>query len=166
MARSPERAVWDACVIIDAIQRTPGRYELIEPFLLGAQRGGFEIVVPESVVAEVDCLKALDDHGVSRDEQAALIQAWLENSYIVRRGLHQGISELASEVGRKHGIKGGTDRIVIATALFDHIPVVHTFDGEGDRQGLLDFDKKIGNPPLRIMKPTFSWGELFDQASH
>ena len=33
MATKIDRVVWDSCVIIDAIQATPGRWEKIEPFL-------------------------------------------------------------------------------------------------------------------------------------
>ena len=163
MASDPDRVVWDSCVIIDAIQKTSDRYQDIEPFLLDAERGKLQIVVSETTVAEVNRLDHLGEQGIDIENQARLIRDWFENPYIVRRPVHPGISELAAEIGRKYGIKRVGDTIVLATALFDNIGVVHTYDGEGSRKGLLDFDGQIGDPPLRITTPNYAQGTLFDK---
>lgn len=163
MATDPERIVWDSCVVIDAIQKTPGRYEEILPFLGDAERGKLQIVVSETTVAEVNRLGHLQDQGVEIEHQVRLILDWFENPYIIRRPVHPGISELAAEIGRKYGVKRVGDTIVLATALFDHIGVVHTYDGVGNRKGLIDLDGQIGDPPLRITAPNYAEGTLFDK---
>ena len=161
MPNSVERVVWDACVVIDAIQKTEGRYELIEPFLLDAERGEFQIVLSEGTVGEVVYLEKLDEAGMSRPEQRRLINDWLENPYIVRRSIHPGVSRLAAELGDQYGIKRLGDRLVVATALMDGVPLLHTFDGHGNKPGLLAFDGMIGKPPLRITIPDYGDGTLF-----
>ena len=51
--------------------------------------------------------------------------------------------------------------MVLATALFYKIEKFYTFDGNGRRKGIIDLDKKIGDPPLRITEPDFGEGTLF-----
>jgi predicted nucleic acid-binding protein len=158
-----EIILWDSCVIIDAIQKTPGRYECIEPFIRDAEKGKLSLVISEISVAEVSHLSELDKQGVSIEEQEKIIKEWLENPYIIRRQVHRGISERASEIGRKFKLKRGADRIIIATADFEKIPLIHTFDGlDPDKKNkILPLDGKIGDPPIRIMEPNPAYGTLF-----
>jgi len=166
MATKIDRVVWDSCVIIDAIQATPGRWEKIEPFLKLAESGKLQIVISEVNVAEVLHLKRLGEGGMPLEDQAELIRKWLMNPYIVRRTVHRGISELAAEIGRKYGVKGAADCIVVATAINENIHQVHSFDGDNDRMSnrrLLNFDGRIGSPPLRITVPDFFTGTMFER---
>lgn len=165
MRSDVKKVVWDSCVIIDAIQKTPGRYEKIEPFLKDAENGKLLIVVSELSVAEVSHLTKLTDNGILLDDQVQLIKDWFENPYIVRRPVHAGISELAGEVGRKHKLKRAPDRIIVATALFEKIPQIHTFDGIDPKKKnkLLPLDGQIGDPPLRIREPDPAQDTLFEK---
>jgi predicted nucleic acid-binding protein len=155
-----EQAVWDACVVIDAISKTPGRYEALEPYIADAEAGKFKIVIPESVVAEVN---HLTNESIPDDKAVRMIRDWFENPYIVRRGLFPGTSELASDIGRRYKVKRATDAIVLATAVFENIPVVHTFDGSGKKPGMIALDKMIGEPPLRIIEPNYWDGTLLEE---
>ena len=163
MKEKSEKVVWDSCVIIDALQKTPGRYELIEPFLHEAHNKKLQIVISEISVTEVSHLKELGKQGIPIDEQIELIDDWLENPFIVRRPVIPGISELAKEIGRKFNLKRAADRIVVATAQFDNIPLIHTFDGidSQKKSKMLPLDNKIGDPPIRIMEPNPAFGTLF-----
>lgn len=166
MSTDAQCAVWDACVIIDAIQKTPGRYEMMEGFLMAAERGEFRIVISEGSVGEASCLGGLETEGASKAEQRHMIEAWLENPYIIRRTVHPGISRLAAELGDKYRIKRLGDRLVVATAVLDGIPTLHTFDGYGEsKPGLLALDGVIGNPPLHIEIPDYGKGTLFGAAN-
>lgn len=51
MRTEPNRVVWDANVVIDALQKTDGRWQKIEPFLQEAENGNLEIVLSEITVA-------------------------------------------------------------------------------------------------------------------
>jgi predicted nucleic acid-binding protein len=163
MPVKPRQIVWDACVVIDAIQKTPGRFDLIAPFIADAERGKLLIVLSESTVAEIVHLPRLDGGSATLDQQAEKIKQWLKNPYIVRRPVHPGISELAVDIGRKYGIKRATDSIVIATAIFDSIDTVHTFDGSGGKPGLIQLDGRIGTPPLRICVPNPAEGTIWNR---
>lgn len=154
MANKPERAVWDSCVILDALDKTPGRYEKIAPFLADAEIGRFLIVLSEITIAEVSYLPS---NPTGPDEHLRIIQQWFENPYIVRRPVHSEISRVAAEIGRQHRtVKRAADRVILATAIVEGIPIVHTFD-----DGLLALDQVIGNPDLRITEPDYGAGTLF-----
>lgn len=168
MAKKIPRVVWDSCVIIDAIQRTPGRIDMLMPFLEDAENGQLEIVVSEISVAEVKHLRELEN-SKSADEIADLIRDWFDNSYIIRRNVHPGISEAAAQIGRVHKLKRAADAVVIATAIHENVETVHTFDGYKDpdgttitrKSGLLKLDGKVGTPPVNIVVPDPGSGTLW-----
>jgi len=62
-------------------------------------------------------------------------------------------SELSASIGVRHKIKRAGDRLLVATALFENIETIHTFDGP-----LLALDGQIGNPGLRITAPDPNFG--------
>jgi hypothetical protein len=49
----------------------------------------------------------------------------------------------------------------VATALFDSIGTIHTFDGSGNKPGLIQYDGQIGMPPIRICVPNAADGTLW-----
>jgi len=167
MRSEPTIVVWDTCVIIDAIQKTPGRYECIEPYVKDAEKGRLRIIISEVCVAELLMLKQYDAQGMPIEEQVRLIREWLENPYIVRRAVYPRIAERAAEVGRDNEISPATDAIVVATALCEPVQILHTFDGldEGaatrTRNKLCTYDGMIGTPPLHIGPPDQSHGTIF-----
>jgi len=143
---SSRRVVWDTCIVIDAIQKTAGRWHLLEPILQEAQAGQVQIVVSEVTVAETTHFRKTTE---TIEAQVKMIRAWFENPYIIRRPVYPAISELAARIGRVHGVKRATDTIVLATALHDHVPLLHTFD-----DNLVALDGKLGgSPPLKICHP-------------
>jgi predicted nucleic acid-binding protein len=157
-------AVWDACVVIDAIVKTPGRYEMIEPFLVDDDNGKFRIVLSEFTVGEVTHLSGLDGK-LTRNQQRELIFKWLDHSWITRRAVHPGVSRKAAELGDQYKIQHTGDMYVVATAVMDKIPLIHTFDGCGKNiEGLISFDNKIGDPLIRITTPIHPDGILFAQS--
>ena len=163
MPNKRDVVMWDSCIIIDAIQKSPQYWSAIEPFVADAEAGKLLIVVSEISVAEVSSLGGLNEQGVSLEEQAKLIREWFENPYVSRRQQHAGISELAAEYGRTYSLKAAPDRVVLATAVFEKIPVLHTRDGAGASprsKMLLPLDRKVGNPPLRIEVPNYRQGLL------
>ena len=153
---SPKRVVWDANVAIDTIQKDRDHYENIAPFLKEAESGRLQIILSEVTVAEITTLSELDALGTSVQDQVRLIRDWLENPYIVRRNFDRGVSELAAEIGRRHGIRRVGDKAVLATALFFDIPIVHTYDGK-----LLALDGQLGTRGMRIVIPDYYKDTLF-----
>jgi hypothetical protein len=119
MPVKPKQVVWDACVVIDAIQKTPGRFDAIAPFISDAQDSKLLIVLSESTVAEVMRLPHLNGGLATLDEQVNKIKLWLKNPYVVRRPVHQGISELAADIGRQYAIKRVGDTLVLCYSSID-----------------------------------------------
>ncbi len=162
-----DRIVWDSCVIIDAIQKTEGRYDAIRPFIRAAERGDLTFIVSEISVAEVVYLKKKHEENVPLRKQVQMIREWFDNEYIQRRIVHAGISELAGDLVRVHTIRS-MDALIAATAVYYKVPLLHTYDGYGDqgprkrRLGLLDLDGKIGDPPIRICAPNYDEGLLWE----
>ena len=157
-----DRVAWDTCVVIEAIQgknpEHPDRWGKIEPYLTDARGGKCQIIVSEIVIAET---KKLKDSKSSEPEQIEMISRWFMNPFIVRRAVHQGISELAAQIGRQYSIKRAADAIIVATTLRDELSELHTFD-----EKLLILDEQIGSPPLRIRTPDHPQRPLpYDQTS-
>ena len=165
MPNKPEVVMWDSCVIIDAIQKDPKYWPAIEPFVKDAEQGKLLIVVSEISRVEVSYLSRLAQGGTPIEDQVRLINAWFENPYVVRRQQHAGISDLAAEIGRTYSLKRAAVRIILATAVFERIPILHTRDGEGGKPGLLKLSGKVGNPPVRIEAPERYHGTLFDKGN-
>ena len=57
------------------------------------------------------------------------------------------------------------DSIIIATAVYESIPTVHTFDGDGGKRkaGMLKLGGKIGTPPVEITTPNPTEGTLWSE---
>ena len=69
------------------------------------------------------------------------------------------LAELASTIGAEHNSLSPMDAVHIATALSEKVDVFYTLDGKhehGKRRSrdILDYDGKIGKPPLKIKAPT------------
>lgn len=157
---------WDTCVIIDAIQKTEGKYQLIEPFLKKAEEGNLLIVVSEVCVAEIQFLNKERELKTPTIKQLEKVLNWLNNDYIIRKNVDPGVSELASRYGLIHNITP-LDSIVVANAVFHKVPVLHTFDGtmkKNKKSPLLDLDGKIGDPALKICTPNYDEGLLWESS--
>ena len=162
MRNRPNRVVWDSCVIIDAIQKAPERWKDLEPYTRDVKEGRLQIIVSELSVAEVSHLGALDNTDIA--EQTRMIKDWLENIYVVRTLVHAGVSEQARSIVQQHRIKP-SDAIILATAVFYGINVLHTYEGkESGKLGSLD--QRVGNPPVRIMKPNYDEGTLLENVPY
>jgi predicted nucleic acid-binding protein len=155
---SSKRALiyWDSCVFIDAIQQTQGRYLDLRPILTEAENGRVLIVVSAVGLAEVNHLSGSED---TITEQAERIRHFFESDFIECWPADRSVAEDAAAICRQHGIRPA-DAIHVATALQAGCERFHTYDGQWrggkakrKKPYLLDFDGKIGNPPLVIETP-------------
>lgn len=163
MPNKPEIIAWDTCVIIDAIQKSDGKWEKIAPFVTDAENDRTRIVVSEISVVECSRLK---ESAAPPEEQHKLIDSWFESPYVVRRPIHPGITRAAVQLARAHKL-GAADAIVLATALNNGASILHTGDGKTRKRGgkLIPLNKKLGNPPMIIAEPDSSMiGPLFANA--
>lgn len=147
---------WDTCVLIDAIQKTPDRWDSIAPMLTMAVTGELKIVISTVSVAECYFLEHLAIRGMQQPEQNALIEKWLENPYLVKRAADFGTCRIAAEVGRV--TRGGitpNDAIIVATAIRHETGTLVTYDDTRGKS-MLAQDGKIparGSSFLKICTP-------------
>jgi len=120
-----------------------------------AYKGDLKIVISEISLIECSHLKDVCS-GASRNEQHRLIDEWFDSPFLVRRSIVPAITRSAMKLAREHDL-GAADAIVLATALKDRVPELHTGDGSGRKKGrkLLPLSEIVGgDPTLRICEPT------------
>jgi len=150
MSNKPTRIYWDSCVYISCIQEEIGRIEALRDILRLATKGEVLFVASTLVIAEVT---KLDRPDIASADQAKLIHAFFENDYISVRNVDRQTSEDAAEISRQFGLKPH-DAIHVATAIRTQCDSLQTYDGEhGGAKKLLAFDRRIGQPALRIELP-------------
>lgn len=150
MPNEKERVYWDSCVFIDLLQQRAGRYEACRYIHDRAEKGELLIVTSAITIAEV---VKLPESGTFPDMHSKMILEYFENPYIVIRQVDRPTAEEAHRLSQAHGIYP-MDAIHLATALGAVVSVLHTYDEKKKRRkGLLGWNLKVGNPPLRIEKP-------------
>lgn len=159
MASKIEVIAWDSCVIIDALQGTGKKLDL-SALVKRGQDGHLQILISELSIIECSHLKASN---LPKDDQHKLLDAWFESPFIIRQAIHPGITRRAIAIARQHELTA-SDAIILATAEYRKVGVLHTGDGKGKKQGkkLLPLSGKIGDPPISIMEPdAIEPGKLF-----
>lgn len=146
-----EIVYFDSCIFIELLERQkPARLEACEELLKKAQQKTIVIAASALAITEVNQIKGSTD---DRATQSRKITAFFENEYIAIRAVTREIAEYAHDLTRLHGLFP-MDAIHAATAALSRATVLYTYDGTSKRRkGLLDYDGKIGTPPLRIQAP-------------
>lgn len=151
--KQPDLIYWDSCVFIDCLQKTPGRFAVLDAIVEAAKRREVKIVTSMFTIAEV---VGLSDVKPVSAADAAKIKAFFENDFIAMRQVDRAIVEDAADIGRHHSIRP-PDAVHIATALRWKCRVLQTYDGVNEpkkKKRMLFYDGKIGVPPLPIKVPT------------
>ena len=78
--------------------------------------------------------------------------------YIKVQALTPRLANLASTIGGEHNNLSPADTVHIATALSEKVDIFYTLDGSHEhgkrrKTDILDYDGKIGKPPLKIKVP-------------
>ena len=140
------RICWDSCVIIELLQQTPGRIEVLREIVSSARNQKISLVVSALAIAEVNkCDNA--------DEKKA-IDAFFAEPFVHVRNVDRLIATKAAELSKNFGIKP-PDAIHVATAIDRKCKELQTYDGCGvvrRRKHLLSHDKEFDG--LRIVEPS------------
>lgn len=118
---------WNSDVFIDAIQqKNPARTQVLKQIVEAAGRN--EIRILTSTLAKVEVCK-IKDVELFSEEQDRTIVAFFDNDYITVRPVDDEIAEMARYIARHSSpsLKPG-DAIHIATAILNHVSVMHTYD--------------------------------------
>jgi predicted nucleic acid-binding protein len=143
----------------------PTRSEIIRQLVRDAQNGESRIVISTLVLAEV---KPSSTH---ETEARRVIEDLFatHRPYLRIYALTRRIALLARDIGVQCPRLSGADCVHVATAIHAQADVMLTYDGHSNLplnpKWLLFYDRKIGDPPLRIEVPSVRYGPLFDAAS-
>ncbi len=156
-----QTVTWDSCIVVDAIQQEPIRYPTIEPMIRAAETGELRVVISTASLAEVFYLGWLSrEQGMSQADQNNLIEKWLDQDWITKRNADFGICTGAADLRRQHNTAQkqftSIDAIILSTTLSTKSDALITNDdGRSDNTqlGLLQLHERVGNPPLRIVRP-------------
>ncbi len=158
--------------------KEPERVRTILGLLDQHDKNGITIIVSTMVVAEVRRIPRPGAKGPAPAEEDNVVTTPYDPKYLDQvRELFKSpdldyrvptpsIVELARDIGDQFPKLLPVDCVHIATALEAKADVLFTWDGAGVQRrrpdAMLRYDKRIGNPPLRIMEPFVPSGEMFD----
>jgi predicted nucleic acid-binding protein len=149
---------WDTCLFITYLQNRPDEkddVDVVDALIRGAsQKNERLIIVSTLVLAEVRPKDIYEPFhwAVIRD------LFYTNRPYIKVQVLTPRLADLASGIGGNLSNLSPADAVHIATAISEKVDVFYTFDGKhehGKRRttDILDYDGKIGSPPLKIKVP-------------
>ncbi len=144
-----DRRYWDSDCIFKWLEEQED-YEKCKGTLEKAKAGKLEIVTSALTIAEVLYLKT---KGKIDKERSLDVHKFFAHTFILIQPLDRFIAEFARDIVWKYNVHP-KDAVHIASALWDEIPILNTFDN-----GLLKKDGIIGSPPLRITTPDIDYQE-------
>lgn len=146
---------WDSCVLIDAIQKTGGRWGAIAPMVNLGKQGELKIIISALSVAEGYFCREMAAEGASQKEQNNAIELWLEHTFLVKRAADFGTCKIAAELCRKvNGKISPSDAVIVATAIRHGAASLITYDDtQGESLLKLDGEFPAAHGRLRICRP-------------
>ena len=165
MTTVKRRIFWDSCVFIRLLSVTKDPAKLAEReickfCLQDAIDLKTEIVVSTTSFAEVVKTEDLISPPVPEDTKEK-IRLLFDEPYIIPISADLIVARAARELIWRHSWLKPIDAIVIASATYAKVDELFSYDGLGEKKGILDLDGQIGNPPMKIVKPHFEGQKSF-----
>lgn len=153
-----KKEYWDSCLFISYLNNLKDEKDIaniVDILIQKAQKSEILIVLSTLVLAEVRPRESYNEY--HWDTVKDLF--YTNRSYIRIIAVTPRISELSTRIAVDYPKLTVPDSIHVATAWSEKVSVMLTLDGDKDnvrrRSGdLLNYDGKIGNPPLNIKSPT------------
>ena len=148
-----ELRYWDSDCFLGWLREEPDKVEECREVLKEAEAGRILLVISALTLTEVIKLRGKPPIG---KEQAGKIKEFFMQDFISVRNVTRFIAEMARELIWDNPSLKPKDSIHVATALRSKVPLLNTFDGD-----LIELNGQIGNPPLRIERPSIPQTTLF-----
>lgn len=149
---------WDTCLFIAYLQNKEDEQDIvdvIDVLLRGAREKSERLIVISTMV-----LVEIRPRDIYNDFHWSVVRDlfYTNRPYIKVQALTPRLADLASSIGGDHNQLTPPDAVHIATAISEQVDVFYTLDGRHEhgarrRRDLLDYDGKIGKPPLKIKVP-------------
>jgi len=142
---------WDSDCFLGYLNEEEDKVDLCQAVLDDAEKGKILIVTSALTITEVLWLK--DGRKIVK-EKSEKIRKFFQNAYIVVENVTRNIALIAQDVVWDYSVEP-KDSIHVATAVQRKIPLINSFD-----KGLISLSGKIGNPLIKIEKPSAEQGRL------
>jgi len=154
----PSIEYWDTCLFIAYLQNKEDEQDIVnivDALLRGAREKNERLIVVSTLLlAEIRPRDVYDEFhwDIFRD------LFYTNRPYIKIQALTPRLADLASSIGGDFNTITPADAVHVATALSEPVDVMYTLDGSHEhgtrrRKDLLEYDGKIGKPPLAIKMP-------------
>jgi predicted nucleic acid-binding protein len=158
MGKQSNLVYLDSCVIIDCLEKTPVRYQHLEPIIKEAESQRLQVIA--SVLCKAEVLRVQNMPDSDADE---LINAFFEQEYVHLYAVDNRIAERAASI-RKNFPLETADAVHVATAIQMNVGTFITRDGEGRsgkgrKKTILELRHSLGRQ-IDILSPIEFFGSL------
>lgn len=155
---TPKQVFWDSCVFITLLskhkeQEWKAKQEICKNCLQEAIDGKTEIFISTMTIVEVNRFKETQTP-VPQDVKDAITKLMGQPFVKVVQADLARAQEARNHIWKYSWLKP-TDAMHLACALHAKVSELFTYDGKGDKKGLLDLNEQVGTPPLKIRHPYF-----------
>jgi len=153
-----KRIFWDSCVFIYLLskhveQAKLERQDICKNCLQNAIDGKIEIFISTPVIVEVN--KTTDSNVPIPDKIKTKIKDLFEQPFIQLVSADMARAIEARDLIWKYSWLKPIDALHLACAIHAKADEFFTYDGKGENKGLLNLDKLLGTPPIKICHPHF-----------
>ena len=128
-----------------------------------AENENVKIVTSALTIAEIIYLKG---HPKITKDKSQTIKDFFKSNYIIINNVDRAIAELARELLWDYESLRHQDAIHVATAIRARILISENIVLDSFDDDLIKLDEKIGNPPLRIRKPSAPYQYKIEDGSN
>ena len=166
MTKEPIRDYWDSCLFIAYLKNLPSERDRVDAvsWLFNEAKFGRRIIIISTFV-----LSEVRPHSSYDSDKIALIEDLFDTDrpFIQIVSVTRTIARQCRTICANFPDLTNPDGIHIATAIHQKVDNFFTFDGDRATKlkrsaDLLQYDGKIGTPPLSISSPRATIGPLFD----
>ena len=155
-----EKIYWDSTCFLALLKEETDRINACRGTISKAEKN--ELIIVTSVIAFIEVVKLPGEPPLKKESEKT-IRDFFQNSFISVRNVDNGIGIIARDLMWKHEYLKPRDSIHIATALFNKIAKLHSYD-----EHFLELNNKYGNPKLTICEPDIEYNEqtkLFNKSN-
>ncbi len=155
---TPRQVFWDSCVFITLLSKprdkeSLDRQQVCSLCFQEAIEGNVEIFISTMTIVEVN--RTSESTSPIPPEVRDKIKKALGQPFIkvVPADMARAL-EARTHIWDYSWLKP-MDALHLACAIHAHVDEMFTYDGKGEKKGLLDLDSIVGTPPLKIRHPHF-----------
>ncbi len=158
MTEKRKRVFWDSCVFVYLLSKHKEaekleKQQICKSCLQNAIDKKVDIFISTMIIVEMN--KTTDSSIPIPDEIKNKIKDFFEQPFIQLVSADMARAIEARDLIWKYSWLRPVDALHLACAIHAKADELFTYDGKGEKKGLLDIDGIEGNPPLKICHPHF-----------